>query len=189
MVYWGISKLKLDVFNEMKENIGGVVNDNYDDLLGFLQRFYAVNVVRELVNNQSDSDIKKEGETFFKNYLDNLYDSDVCKRYITNMFYSTDKKGVRAVTTLALMETFFPEFLDGSFKVGSITDDQKQATELLMGSSELYQDTSSDFKRSLKNVLDKAKQRTNYQKVKISSDLKELLYEDYLGKLSDTLCK
>lgn len=165
------------VYEKLKRDLETATGDNYHELLGFLQRFYAINVVREVVSQ--DDSLKEEVPAIVKSYLEELYNSDSAKNYISGLSSIIDEKSRIKATTLALMETVFPEFLDGSFNPNGVNSERREMATMLFTSSEAFKNSSEEFKKGFGSAMNRKADRTEYREARISPELKELLYEDY----------
>ena len=83
-------------------------------------------------------------------------------------------------TSSALMETVFPEFLDGRFNPNVLNPQIRKIVYKLFTSSEAFKNSSKKFKKGFKSAMKREREtdRTGYREAKISSELNELLYED-----------
>ncbi len=158
-----------------KNSMQKVLKDNPDDFLGFLQKFYAANVVREIFGR--DEKLKAEAVPVLREYLKELYASDYSKKLVS---VSDDNKSF-VVTTMALLETIFPEFLDGSFSLDTLSEEQRELVNILFTNSRAYQSSTVEFQSDFQKIIFEPLEikRDGYQKVHIAPELKELLYEDY----------
>ena len=169
--------LDKNVFLKLKSDLEATTSSNYKELLGFLQRFYAINVVREVVGE--DESLKEEVPSLVKSYLEELYNSESAKKYINGLTSISDDNLRMRATTLALMETVFPEFLDGSFNPNGVNDERREMATLLFTSSEAYKNSSDAFKEGFSGAMKRNIDRSGYTEAKLSPELKELIYEDY----------
>lgn len=164
-------------FLKLKSDLETTTDNNYSELLGFLQRFYAINVVREVVSQ--DDSLKDEVSSLVRGYLEELYNSDSAKKYINGLTNISDDNLRMRATTLALMETVFPEFLDGSFNPNGVNDERREMATLVFTSSETYKNSSDAFKEGFSKAMKRSIDRSGYGEARLSPELKELIYEDY----------
>lgn len=164
-------------FLKLNSEIVTTTDNNYSELLGFLQKFYAINVVREVVGE--DESLKDEVSSLVREYLEELYNSESAKKYINSLTSISDDNLRMRATTLALMETVFPEFLDGSFNPNGVNDERREMATLLFTSSEAYKNSSDTFKEGFSGAMKRNIDRSGYTEAKLSPELKELIYEDY----------
>ncbi|MDO4996185.1 MAG: hypothetical protein Q4E69_03315 [Bacilli bacterium] len=169
--------LDKNVFLKLKRDLQATTDSNYSELLGFLQRFYAINVVREVVGE--DESLKEEVPTLVRSYLEELYNSESAKKYINGLINISDDSLRMRATTLALMETVFPEFLDGSFNPNGVNDERREMASMIFTTSETYKGSSDAFKEGFGKAMKRTVDRSGYGEARISPELKELLYEDY----------
>lgn len=169
--------LDKNVFSKLKSDLEATTSSNYKELLGFLQRFYAINVVREVAS--LDDGLREEVPTLVRSYLEELYNSESAKKYINGLTSIGDDSLRMRATTLALMETVFPEFLDGSFNPNGVNAERREMASMLFTASETYKGSSDAFKAGFGKAMERTIDRSEYTGVRISPELKELLYEDY----------
>lgn len=167
-------------FSRVKSGIVDATNSNYQELLGFLQRFYAVNVVREI--GSLDDSIKGEVNSLVRKSLVELYNSDSSKKYINGLVNTDDEDLRMRVTTMALFEEVFPEFIDGSFNPSGVKSEEREIASMVISSTEAYKNTSPRFKEALSKAMARPVDRSHYDRVAISPELTELIYEDYSPK-------
>lgn len=165
-------------FLRVKGEIRTVANSNYQELLGFLQRFYAVNVIREI--GSLDDELKGEVNSLVKDALEELYNSESAKKYINGLVDIDDDKLRMRVTTMALMDGIFPEFLDGSFNPNVVKSEEREMASMVIASTDAYKRRTPGFKSALSQAISRPIDRSNYTEAKLSPELKELIYEEYL---------
>lgn len=148
-------------YDKVKDNIKESVVSNYRELLGFLQSFYSINVAREIMSGDSDID------DLTKDYLDELYSSDAFKKYLEPNVANLEVDDKRAITTVALMDSIFPEFLNGSFNPNEVNSEGRAITCLFLENSNAFNNRSQDLKNHFTNEINKPIDRSNYTEVPI----------------------
>lgn len=121
--------LERNKYNELVCGLKEKVNNG--EMNGFLQRFYCLNMINEMIGE--DSQVGDEWSTFMKRELGDMYSS------MNSKYTSADVP----VVTIALLESCFPEFLDGSYNVDNCSREQRQAALLVLANSKRYQKSSS----------------------------------------------
>ena len=129
------------------------------EMLGFLQRFYSLNMINELV--KEDSLVRDEWTTFMKKELADMY-STLDPKYTSKDI---------PVITIALMESSFPEFLDSEYSAENSSSEQRQAAALLVSNSRHYESTSSLLKGEIVSVLMKNRSSRKSVEVPVVGDL------------------
>ena len=154
-----------DISKTLKCLCANLDKHNYGRMVGFLQRFYAINVVRDVCSK--DERFTDEVNTLARVYLDDLYRSDIARRYINGIIDVEDKER-NPVTTMILIDTFFPEFLkDKDF----FSDDVKEISKYIFQKSPAYQYCTPEFRGNLDKLLQKEKNRSLYEGIKVSDEL------------------
>ena len=127
-------------FLKVKKGLQTATNNNYQELLGFLQRFYAVNVVREIASQ--DEELIGEFNSLVLESLVELYNSDTASKYINGLFDAEDEKLRMQIITMALLDEVFPEFLDGSFNPNGVKDEEREIATMVISSTDAYKSRS-----------------------------------------------
>lgn len=166
---------------KIKSDIQSAASNNSQQLLGFLQKFYAVNVVREI--GSLDDELKNDVNALAKDALEELYSSEACQRHINGLVNISEDKLRTSVTTIALIEGFFPEFLDGRFNPNTVSTDTRELATMIVNSTNAYQRRTPEFKSALSQAMARPIDRSNYVSVSLSPELEELLYEDHAYSL------
>ena len=156
---------KKDISRTIKCLFANLDNRNYGKMVGFLQRFYAINVIHNVCSK--DKRFTDEVNILATVYLDDLYRSDIAKRYI-NGIIDVDDEERNLVTTMILIDTFFPEFLKDK---DVFSDDVKEASKFIFKESPAYQYCTPEFRGNLDKLLQKERNRSLYKKVKVSDEL------------------
>lgn len=141
-------------YNKMAESLRDRVQQ--DGMVGFLQRFYSLNMINEMICE--DSEVRDEW-------------SRVMKSELTDMYSSLDSKYTSEnvpVLTIALLESCFPEFLNGEH---NSTCEQRQAAATLISTSKHYQDASSLLKGEIMSSLVEDKSIRRSAEVPVIGDL------------------
>lgn len=158
---------KEDISKTIKCLCANLDRNNHDRMIGFLQRFYAINVVRDVCSK--DERFTDEVNTLARVYLDDLYRSDIARRYINGIIDVEDKER-NPVTTMILIDTFFPEFLkDKDF----FSDDVKEISKFIFKKSPAYQYCTPEFRGNLDKLLQGESDKSSYREVKVSDELKD----------------
>ncbi len=144
-------------YNELVCGLKEKVNNG--EMNGFLQRFYCLNMLNEMIGEESES--RDEWSTFMKKELSDMYSS------IDSKYNSEDVP----VITIALLESCFPEFLDGSYNVNNISREQRQAALLVLSNSKHYSKTSSLLQGEVASSLVEDKSVRRSTEVPVVGDL------------------
>lgn len=158
-----------DISNTIKCLSRNLDSHNKGRFKGFLQRFYAINVIRDVCSK--DERFTDEVSELAKVYLDELYRSDIAKRYINGIVNVEDSERT-PVTTLILINTFFPELLRDK----SYSRDVREASKFIFEESSAYQYCTPEFKGNLDKLLQKEDDRSAYEEAKVSKKLLLKLY-------------
>ena len=154
-----------DISKTLKCLCANLDKHNYGRMVGFLQRFYAINVIKNVCSK--DERFTDEVNILATVYLDDLYRSDIARRYINGIIDVEDKER-NPVTTMILIDTFFPEFLkDKDF----FSDDVKEISKFIFKKSPAYQYCTPEFRGNLDKLLQKEKNRSLYESIKFSKEL------------------
>jgi len=148
----------------MDKKINKIVNDSYSQIHGFLQRLYAINVIREF--SYLDSSIREEGLELSSKYFDELMESDVYKRYFS----------LNNLTLIDVCDNFFPEFLDGSFDPLSLSREQREVSKFIFTSSDIYKNSSSEYKNGLNNIMRQYRSKDSFKEIAMDPKLQLLLF-------------
>ena len=116
--------------------------------LGFLQRFYAIHLVNEMLSSESVA--REEWNAMMKKELADLYSSECAQSIDSKLGGMLHDPNNMPMMTVALLESYFPEFLDGNV---SFTTEQRQIAVKLISSSKNYQKSSSSLKGEVLSSL------------------------------------
>ncbi|MBQ8131977.1 MAG: hypothetical protein IJ193_05745 [Bacilli bacterium] len=130
----------MDMMNKMKSCT--------DQSIGFLQQFYSIHMINEMI--PKDSTVREEWNSFMKRELAELYASDSAASLNESLGGFLEKKENIPTVTVALIESCFPEFLDGDAK---FSFEQRQIAATMISSSKNYFDTSAYLKAEIMSSL------------------------------------
>lgn len=156
-----------DISKTLKCLCANLDKHNYGRMVGFLQRFYAINVIRDVCSK--DERFTEEVNTLARVYLDDLYRSDVAKRYINGIIDVEDSERT-PVTTLILINSFFPELLRDRDNYGTGV---KEISKYIFQKSPAYQYCTPEFRGNLDKLLQGESDKSSYREVKVSDELKD----------------
>ena len=129
------------------------VYNNYDQVLGFLQRFYAVNMVNEIIDAKY-SYLHEEWEPIMHDFIDKLYEEDAGSKIITNRINELfSKENTRDISNDFIIESLFPEFINGKFNPDTISLERRVIADKLIRKNETFENSSPDFQREFHKMI------------------------------------
>lgn len=161
--------MAVDLYDSLKEKVIDTIDTNYDELLGFLQKFYSLCVVLNVLSK--DEEIKSELNIVSRKYFDEIFDYHVKEILSLNIDnFSTKQKNV--IFTFSIISEYFPEFCDGSFDFNYLNEEQIEATSILFKDSTAYTESTTKFKSTFDNSIKKhSLDRSNYKEVPFALNL------------------